>query len=109
MVIFVLSWTVNERFCKGIMLFTYYQKKQPCFNLEMDTKVQVTDDISTRRKKALEFIVGEILIKVGLSDCVWLWISIESKKNNRHILALSIFKERNMHVCSNITLFIQYY
>jgi len=51
--------------------------------------------ISSRKKKIVEFIVDETLIKVG-SEYIWLWITIEPE--NKQILALSISKERNMFV-----------
>ena len=41
--------------------------------------------ISSKRKKIEEYIVDEILIKVG-SELVWLWVTIEPE--NRQILAL---------------------
>ena len=49
--------------------------------------------ILSKRKKILEFIVDETLVKVG-SEYIWLWIVIESE--NRQILALTISKERNI-------------
>ena len=49
--------------------------------------------ISSRKRKILEFIVDETIIKVG-SEYIWLWITIEPK--NKEILALTISKERNM-------------
>ena len=49
----------------------------------------------TKRKRLLEYIVDETLIKVG-SEYIWLWVAIEPK--NREILALNISKERNMFV-----------
>jgi putative transposase len=51
--------------------------------------------VSAHRKKILEYIIDETLIKVG-SELVWLWVAIEPQ--NRQILALSISKERNMFV-----------
>ncbi len=51
--------------------------------------------ISSRKRKVVEFIVYETLIKVR-SEYIWLWITIEPKK--REILALTISKERNMFV-----------
>ncbi len=51
--------------------------------------------ILIKRKKILEHIVDETLLKVG-SAFVWLWVAIEPK--NKEILALSISKERNMLV-----------
>lgn len=51
--------------------------------------------ISSKRKKISEYIVDETILKVG-SEYMWLWVAIEPK--NRHILALSISKERNMFV-----------
>ena len=48
-----------------------------------------------RKTKIFEFIVDEIIIKVG-SEYIWLWIAIEN--DNREILQISISKERNMFV-----------
>ena len=50
---------------------------------------------SQRRKKISEFVIDETLIKVG-PESVWLWVAIEPK--NKEILALTVFKERNMLV-----------
>ncbi len=52
--------------------------------------------ISSQRKRISELIVDETVIKVGSSDFIWLWVTIEPK--NREILALTISKERNMFV-----------
>ncbi len=49
----------------------------------------------SKRKRILEFIVDETLIKVR-SEFIWLWVAIEPE--NREILALTISKERNMFV-----------
>jgi transposase-like protein len=46
-----------------------------------------------RKTKTFEFIIDETIIKVG-SEYIWLWIAIEN--DNRDILQISIFKERNM-------------
>ena len=51
--------------------------------------------MQSRRRKVLEYIVDETMLKVG-SEYIWLWVAIEPK--NRQILALSISKERNMFV-----------
>jgi putative transposase len=51
--------------------------------------------ISSNKKKVLEFIIDEALIKVG-SEYIWLWVTIEP--NNKEILAISISQERNMFV-----------
>ena len=51
--------------------------------------------VSSSKKKIVEFIVDETLIKVG-SEYIWLWITVEPE--NRQILALTISKERNMFV-----------
>ncbi len=50
----------------------------------------------TSSKKGSQFIVDGTQLKVG-SEFIWLWwIAIEPK--NKEILALSISKERNMHM-----------
>ncbi|MDR4492362.1 MAG: DDE-type integrase/transposase/recombinase [Candidatus Nitrosocosmicus sp.] len=54
--------------------------------------------IQARKRKILEYIVDETMLKVG-SEYIWLWVAIEPK--NRQILALlllKISKERNMFV-----------
>ncbi|MBA3978936.1 MAG: IS6 family transposase [Nitrosopumilus sp.] len=51
--------------------------------------------ILIKRKKIVEYVVDETLLKVG-SEFVWLWVAIEPK--NKEILALRISKERNMFV-----------
>ena len=49
--------------------------------------------IQTRKRKILEYIVDETLIKIG-SEYIWIWVAIEPE--NKEILALTISKERNM-------------
>ncbi|MDR4489827.1 MAG: DDE-type integrase/transposase/recombinase [Candidatus Nitrosocosmicus sp.] len=51
--------------------------------------------IRVRKRKILEYIVDETLIKIG-SEYIWIWVAIEPE--NRQILALTIYKERNMFV-----------
>ena len=51
--------------------------------------------MQSRRRKVLEYIVDETMLKVG-SEYIWLWVAIEP--GNKQILALSISKERNMFV-----------
>ena len=51
--------------------------------------------IDTKQRRITEFIVDETLIKVR-SELIWLWVAI--KPENKQILALSIYKERNMFV-----------
>ena len=51
--------------------------------------------IQDRKRKILEYIVDETLIKIG-SEYIWIWVAIEPE--NRQILALTISKERNMFV-----------
>jgi putative transposase len=51
--------------------------------------------IQVKKKKILEYIVDETLIKIG-SEYIWIWVAIEPK--NKQILALTISKERNMFV-----------
>jgi len=61
----------------------FYQTK-PCLHLELGSKVP-SKEISSSKRKILEFIVDETIIKVG-SEYIWLWITIEPK--NKEILAL---------------------
>jgi len=49
--------------------------------------------VQARKRKILEYIVDETLIKIG-SKYIWIWVAIEPE--NRQILALTISKERNM-------------
>jgi putative transposase len=51
--------------------------------------------IKIKRRRITEFIVDETLFKVG-SEYILPWIAIEPE--NKHILALTISKERNMIV-----------
>ena len=51
--------------------------------------------IQDRKRKILEYIVDETLIKIG-SEYIWIWVAIEPE--NGQILALTISKERNMFV-----------
>ena len=51
--------------------------------------------IQARKRKILEYIVDETLIKIG-SEYIWIWLAIEPE--NKQILALTISKERNMFV-----------
>ena len=51
--------------------------------------------VLSRRKKISEFVIDEALIKVG-PESVWLWVAMEPK--DKEILALTVFKERNMPV-----------
>src|SRR5580765_3107369 len=70
-----------------------YQTK-PFFHLKLDTKVH-TKEVVLKDKEVEEFIVDEILLKIG-SELVWLWVAIEPA--NKEILSISISKERNMFV-----------
>ncbi|MGD9672021.1 MAG: hypothetical protein AB7U98_00915 [Candidatus Nitrosocosmicus sp.] len=45
--------------------------------------------IQDRKRKILEYIVDETLIKIG-SEYIWIWVAIEPE--NRQILALTISK-----------------
>ncbi len=50
----------------------------------------------SRRKRISEFIIDEIMIKIG-SEYIWLlWVAIEGE--NKETLAQSISMERNMFV-----------
>jgi putative transposase len=49
--------------------------------------------ISSKRKKINEFIIGDILIKIGFRY-IWSWFAIESK--SREILQFDISFEHNM-------------
>jgi putative transposase len=51
--------------------------------------------ISTKKKKILEYIIDETVIKVG-SELIWLWVAIELE--SKEILAISMSKERNMFI-----------
>ena len=67
---------------------------QPRFHLELDSKAQANKGI-LKKEKISEFVIDETLIKVG-PESVWLWVAMEPK--NKEILALTVFKERNMLV-----------
>jgi putative transposase len=51
--------------------------------------------MQSHRRKVLEYIVDETMLKVG-SEYIWLWVAIEPE--SKRILSLSISKERNMFV-----------
>jgi putative transposase len=51
------------------------------------------EEILSKRKKIVEYIIDETLIKVN-SEFIWLWVAIEPE--NREILGVTISKERNM-------------
>lgn len=51
--------------------------------------------ISTKRKKVIEYVIDETVIKVG-SEFIWLWVAIEPIRNE--ILGISISIERNMFI-----------
>ena len=51
--------------------------------------------VSSGKRRVSEYLIDETLIKTG-SEMVWLWVAIEPK--DRHVLALTISKERNMFV-----------
>ncbi|VFJ14699.1 DDE-type integrase/transposase/recombinase [Candidatus Nitrosocosmicus franklandus] len=62
----------------------------------MDSKASFQKKTSSpKRKKLEEFIVDEILFKIG-PKLIWLWIAIEPE--NRRILAQIITQERDMFV-----------
>jgi putative transposase len=52
-------------------------------------------NIVSKKKKILEYVIDETLIKVG-SEFIWLWVAIEPW--NKRILGFDISKERNMFV-----------
>jgi putative transposase len=79
----------------------YFSERLSCFvkrnHVSIWNRVQKyhPKKVSSSKKKIVEFIVDETLIKVG-SEYIWLWITVEPE--NRQILALTISKERNMFV-----------
>ena len=75
-------------------IFTFHQKESR-INLELDSKIQTSKDITSIKKKIKEFIIDETLIKVG-SELIWLWVVIEFE--SKRIVGITISKERNMFV-----------
>ena len=51
--------------------------------------------ISSKKRKVLEHVIDETVLKVG-PEYVWLWVAIEVE--TKEILGISISKERNMFV-----------
>jgi putative transposase len=51
--------------------------------------------ISSKKRKIVEYIVDETMLKVG-PESIWLWVAIDAK--SKEILVISISKERNMFV-----------
>ncbi|MGD9535290.1 MAG: hypothetical protein AB7V56_16160 [Candidatus Nitrosocosmicus sp.] len=52
--------------------------------------------MQSRRRKVLEYIVDETMLKVG-SEYIWLWVAIEPK--NRQILALLLLINLRKETC----------
>jgi putative transposase len=65
-----------------VSIWNWIQKYQP-------------QKLKASRRRIREYVVDETMLKVG-SEYIWLWVAIEPE--NRHILALSVSKERNMFV-----------
>lgn len=51
--------------------------------------------MQSRRRKVLEYIIDEAMLRVG-SEYIWLWVAIEPR--NKQILAQNITQERNIFV-----------
>ena len=64
--------------------------------MELDSKVQASKAKSTRRK-VLEYIVDETMLKVG-SEFVWLWVATEPDRKQANSRTVYLSKERNMFV-----------
>ena len=79
------------------MSFLLYQAK-PRFGLELDSKIQTSEDKIQKEKRYPSIIVDETMLKVG-SAYIWLWIAIEPE--NKQILVSYVFKERNMLVAEH--------
>src|SRR4051812_39454130 len=62
----------------------------------MDSEIQ-TKKMFSKKRKILEYVIDETLIKVGCSELICLWVTLETKKNKR-ILALNIFPKREKHM-----------
>jgi len=52
--------------------------------------------IRVRKRKILEYIVDETLIKIGF-EYIWIWVAIEPE--NRQILALLLLKNLRRETC----------
>ena len=50
--------------------------------------------LSSRKKRVVEFVVDETLLKIS-SELVWLWWVVIEEPANKEILAISASKERN--------------
>ena len=72
----------------------HYHKKKSCLCLELDSNVQTSKDPS-RKKKVMEFIIDETLLKVS-NEYVWLWVAIEPI--DKIILGIRLSVERSMLV-----------
>ncbi len=64
-------------------------------HLEIDSQISYSKNINKKKDDFKKHIVDETQLKAG-SELIMLWAAIESK--NKQILALSIFKKRNMFV-----------
>jgi putative transposase len=72
-------------------MIVYWNKS--CFNLlEVDTKIQTKENISTKKKKKIdEYIFDGTIVKVS-PDYIWIWVAIEPE--NKEILRL-IYTTKN--------------
>jgi putative transposase len=59
----------------------------------MDSKVQ-PQNIASKKKIVLEYVIEETLIKVGSLELVWIWIVIELE--SKEIVGIAISKERKL-------------
>ncbi len=58
-------------------------------------------EIARKRKRISKFIIDETLVKIG-PTYMWIWVAIEPE--NKHILAVTISKERTMLIAERFIL-----
>jgi putative transposase len=52
--------------------------------------------VSSKKRKVLEYVIDETIIKVG-SELIWLWVAIEIE--SKEIIGISISKEQKYVCC----------
>lgn len=86
---------------KDITTFVSFVKRNP-FYLELDSTLQIRK-MFDRKRRIYEFIVDEILIKVG-DEFVWTYIATDPRDNK--ILRIRVSYQRSMHIAGQFIWFV---
>ena len=92
--IFLFFRSFIKKDIRKIIVFFY--KEKSCINQSGIRYKSINPKryLKGRKKKIEEFIIDEILIKIG-SELIWLWV-VAIELESKEILGISITKERNM-------------